>query len=68
MKNDPTAAFAGGLRCVKTCAGIWVKFRNLALQKESKVEEGRLLPDPVHMLSQDVGFIKGESAFHLVKI
>ena len=25
-------------------------FRKLALQKEAKVEEGHLMPDPVHML------------------
>src|SRR5215467_13091455 len=46
-------------------------FRKLALQRESKVEEGHLMPDHVHMLlsippkyavSQVVGFIKGKSA------
>ncbi len=46
-------------------------FRELADQKESKVEEGHLMPDHVHMLlsippmyavSQVVGFIKGKSA------
>src|SRR3974390_2040641 len=45
-------------------------FRKLALQKESKVEEGHLMPDHVHMLlsippkyavPQVVGFIKGKS-------
>ena len=44
-------------------------FRKLALQKDSKVEEGHLMPDHVHMLlsippkyavSQVVGFIKGQ--------
>ena len=44
-------------------------FRKLALQKESKVEEGHLMPDHVHMLlsvppkyavSQVVGYIKGK--------
>ena len=48
-------------------------FRRLALQKESKVEEGHLMPDHVHMLlsippkhavSQVVGYIKGKSAPH----
>jgi REP element-mobilizing transposase RayT len=48
-------------------------FRKLALQKDSKVEEGHLMPDHVHMLlsippkyavSQVVGFIKGKSAIH----
>ena len=46
-------------------------FRKLALQKESKIEEGHLMPDHVHMLlsippkyavSQVVGYIKGKSA------
>ena len=45
-------------------------FRRLALQRESKVEEGHLMPDHVHMLlsippkyavSQVVGYIKGKS-------
>ena len=39
-----------GYVCIKGCSGIWVKFRKQALQKESKVEEGRLMPDHVHML------------------
>ena len=52
-------------------------FRKLALQKESKVEEGHLMPDHVHMLlsippkyavSQIVGFIKGKSAIHLARV
>src|SRR5215831_617228 len=52
-------------------------FRRLALQKESKVEEGHLMPDHVHMLlsippkyavSQVVGFIKGKSAIHLARV
>ena len=46
-------------------------FRELALQKESKVLEGHLMGDQVHMLvsippkyavSQVVGYLKGESA------
>jgi REP element-mobilizing transposase RayT len=49
-------------------------FRKLALQKESRVEEGHLMPDHVHMMisippkyavSQVVGFIKVKSAIHL---
>ena len=45
-------------------------FRRLALQRESKVEEGHLMPDHVHMLlsippkyavSQVVGYIKGKA-------
>jgi putative transposase len=51
--------------------------RKLALQKESKVEEGHLMPDHVHMLlsippkyavSQVVGYIKGKSAIHLARV
>ena len=52
-------------------------FRRLATQKESRVEEGHLMPDHVHMLlsippkyavSQVVGFIKGKSAIHLARV
>ena len=52
-------------------------FRRLALQKESKVEEGHLMPDHVHMLlsippkyavSQVLGFIKGKSAIHMARV
>ncbi len=52
-------------------------FRKLAAQKESRVEEGHLMPDHVHMLlsippkyavSQVVGFIKGKSAIHLARV
>ena len=52
-------------------------FRKLAQQRESKVEEGHLMPDHVHMLlsippkyavSQVVGFIKGKSAIHLARV
>ena len=51
-------------------------FRRLALQKQSKVEEGHLMPDHVHMLlsippkhavSQFVGYIKGKSA-HMARV
>jgi putative transposase len=51
-------------------------FRQLAAQKEAKVEEGHLLPDHVHMLlsippkyavSNVVGYIKGKSAIHLAR-
>jgi len=46
-------------------------FKDLASQKECKIEEGHLMPDHVHILisippkysvSQVVGFIKGKSA------
>ncbi|WP_244953640.1 IS200/IS605 family transposase [Xanthomonas axonopodis pv. vasculorum] len=49
-------------------------FRRLVEQKESRVEEGHLMPDHVHMMlpippklavSQVVGYIKGKSAIHL---
>jgi len=52
-------------------------FRQLALQKESRIEEGHLLPDHVHMLiaippkyavAQVVGFIKGKSAIQLARV
>src|ERR1700740_470125 len=44
-------------------------FRKLALQKESRIEQGHLMPDHVHMMisippkyavSQVIGFIKGQ--------
>ena len=52
-------------------------FRDLARQKESRIEEGHLMPDHVHMLlaippkyavSQVVGYIKGKSAIHLARV
>jgi len=52
-------------------------FRRLAEQKESRIEEGPLLPDHVHMMiaippkyavSQVVGFIKGKSAIHVARV
>ena len=52
-------------------------FRKLAAQKESRIEEGHLLLDHVHMLiaippkyavSQVIGFIKGKSAIHLARV
>jgi len=52
-------------------------FRALAMQKESRIEEGHLMPDHVHMMiaippkyavSQVVGFIKGKSAIHLARV
>jgi putative transposase len=51
-------------------------FRRLAEQKESRVLEGHLVPDHVHMLvsippkyavSEVVGYIKGKSAIHLAR-
>lgn len=52
-------------------------FRQLAQQKESRIEDGHLLPDHVHMLiaippkyavSQVIGCIKGKSAIHLARV
>ena len=52
-------------------------FRQLAEQRDSRVEEGHLMPDHVHMLlsippkyavSQVVGYIKGKSAIHLARV
>ncbi|MDO8767785.1 MAG: IS200/IS605 family transposase [Burkholderiaceae bacterium] len=52
-------------------------FRSLALQKGSRIEEGHLMVDHVHMMiaiqpkhpvSQVVGYIKGKSAIHLARV
>ena len=52
-------------------------FRQLAEQRESRVEEGHLMPAHVHMLlsippkyavSQVVGYMKGKSAIHLARV
>jgi putative transposase len=52
-------------------------FRRLAEQKESRIEEGHLASDHVHMMiaippkysvSQVVGYIKGKSAIHLARV
>ena len=52
-------------------------FRRMAEQKESRIEEGPRLPDPVHRMisippkyavSQVIGFIKGKSAIHLARV
>ena len=51
-------------------------FRKLAEQKESRIEEGHLQSDHVHMLisippkysvSQVIGYIKGKSAIHIAR-
>ena len=51
-------------------------FRELAFQKESKILEGHLLGNHVHMLisvppkyavSQVVGYLKGKSAIHIAR-
>lgn len=52
-------------------------FHRLAGQKESRIEEGHLMPDHVHMLisippkyavAQVIGYIKGKSAIHLARV
>ena len=52
-------------------------FRKLAEQRESRIEEGHLMQDHVHMLisippkyavSHVVGYIKGKSAIHLARV
>ena len=52
-------------------------FRDLAEQKECKVEEGHLMPDHVHMMlsvppkyavSSVMEFIKGKSAIHIARV
>ena len=68
----------GAGRCIRSYGVIWARFSaGLRLQKESKVEEGHLMPDHVHMLllippkhavSQVVGYIKGKSAIHMARV
>src|SRR3984957_15203085 len=52
-------------------------FRRLAEQKQSRVEEGHLMADNVHMMisilpkyavSEEMGFIKGKSAILLARV
>jgi len=52
-------------------------FRQLASQRESRIEEGHMLSDHVHMMiaippkysvSQVIGYIKGKSAIHLARV
>lgn len=51
-------------------------FRTLTEQKESRIEEGHVMPDHVHMLvsippkysvAQVIGYIKGKSAIHIAR-
>jgi len=51
-------------------------FRRLAEQKESRIEEGHLMSDHVHMMisippkyavSQVIGYMKGKSAIHIAR-
>ena len=60
-----------------SCASTLVEvFHELARQRESKVLEGHLQPDHIHMLisippkyavSQVVGYMKGKSAIHIAR-
>ena len=69
---------AAGRRCTGNCDGIWARYSGkLAEQKESRIEEGHLMADHVHMMisippkyavSQVVGFIKGKSAIHFARV
>lgn len=52
-------------------------FRHLAERKQSRIEEGHLMADHVHMMisippkyavSEVVGYIKGKSAIHLARV
>jgi putative transposase len=52
-------------------------FRDLAKHRESRILEGHLMPDHVHMLisippkyavSQVIGYLKGKSAIHLARV
>ena len=52
-------------------------FRQLAERRESRIEEGHLMSDHVHMpiaippkyaVSQVIGYIKGKSAIHLARV
>ena len=69
-KYRKKALFAGLRRHLGTV------FRALAEQKESRIEEGHLMPDHVHMLisippkhavAHVVGFMKGKSAIHIAR-
>ena len=60
-----------------SCDHLVQVLQKLTAQKESRIEEGHLLLDHVHMMisippkyavSQVVGFIKGKSAIHLARV
>ena len=55
---------------------LGIIFRELAEQRESRIEEGYVMKDHVHMLisippkysvSQVIGYIKGKSAIHIAR-
>jgi len=56
--------------------GLGKVLRTLAEQRESRIEEGHLMPDHVHIMisippkhavAQVVGYIKGKSAIHIAR-
>ena len=56
---------------------LWEVIRKLAKQKESRIEEVRLMPDRVHIIipmppkyvvSQVVGYIRGKCVIHLARV
>ena len=56
---------------------LGVLFRELAERKESKIEEGHLMGDHVHIMisippkhsvAQLIGYIKGKSAIHIARV
>ena len=73
--SSPSTA---GRRCTGSCARhLGEVFRRLAVQRESRIEEGHLMSDHVHMMisippkyavSQVIGYIKGKSAIHLARV
>ena len=60
-----------------TCDSTWGRYSGGWRSRKSRIEEGHLLSDHVHMLiaippkyavAQVVGFIKGKSAIHLARV
>jgi len=63
--------------CGKLRVHLGEVFHQLAKQKESRIEEGHLMSDHVHMMiaippkyavSQVIGYIKGKSAIHVARV
>jgi len=63
--------------CAQLRKDLGEVFRRLAEQKESRIEEGHLMSDHVHMMIaippkyavwQVIGYIKGKSAIHLARV
>ena len=56
---------------------LGVVFRALAVERESEIIEGHLMPDHVHMMisvppkysvAQVIGYMKGKSAIHIARV